>query len=214
MNTSPQRTSSRALTDQEQFWASDFGDEYTDRNQGADLLRGRIRLFDSVIRRTGLVGSIIEFGANIGLNLRAIRSLMPNVELSAVEINAKAAAELEESPEIARVYQQSLLDWQLDYQREMAFVCGVLIHLDPKCLPRVYDLLDKTANRYVVIAEYYNPTPVEVPYRGHTGKLFKRDFAGEFLDRFPGTRLVDYGFVYHLNPISPLDDITWFLIRK
>lgn len=214
MNTSPQRTSSRALTDQEQFWASDFGDEYTDRNQGADLLRGRIRLFDSVIRRTGLVGSIIEFGANIGLNLRAIRSLMPNVELSAVEINAKAAAELEESPEIARVYQQSLLDWQLDYQREMAFVCGVLIHLDPKCLPRVYDLLDKTANRYVVIAEYYNPTPVEVPYRGHTGKLFKRDFAGEFLDRFPGTRLVDYGFVYHLDPISPLDDITWFLIRK
>ena len=24
-----------------------------------------------------------------------------------------------------------------------------------------------------------NPTPVEVKYRGHTGKLFKRDFAAE-----------------------------------
>ena len=36
-----------------------------------------------------------------------------------------------------------------------------------------------------------------MPYRGHTARLFKRDFAGEMLDRFSDLRLVDYGFRYH-----------------
>jgi len=38
------------------------------------------------------------------------------------------------------------------------------------------------ADKYVLINEYFNPTPTEIVYRGHSAKLFKRDFAGEFLD--------------------------------
>ena len=33
-----------------------------------------------------------------------------------------------------------------------------------------------------------------VEYRGHTGKLFKRDFAGEMIYRFD-LKLIDYGFL-------------------
>ena len=41
-------------------------------------------------------------------------------------------------------------------------------------------------------------------------RLFKRDFAGEMLDRFSDLRLVDYGFRYHRDPAHPADDLTWF----
>jgi spore coat polysaccharide biosynthesis protein SpsF len=68
--------------------------------------------------------------------------------------------------------------------------------------------------RYICICEYYNPTPVEVTYRGYQEKLFKRDFVGEILDMYPDLELVDYGFVYHRDNNFPQDDITWFLIQK
>jgi spore coat polysaccharide biosynthesis protein SpsF len=44
--------------------------------------------------------------------------------------------------------------------------------------------------------------------------LFKRDFAGEMMDRYPDLKLLDYGFVYHRDPAFPDDDITWFLMEK
>jgi pseudaminic acid biosynthesis-associated methylase len=72
----------------------------------------------------------------------------------------------------------------------------------------------RAATRYLLVAEYYSPKPVEIPYRGHTGKLFKRDFAGELLDRYPALRLVDYGFVYHRDSLFPQDDTNWFLLEK
>lgn len=50
-------------------------------------------------------------------------------------------------------------------------------------------------------------------YRGHARRLFKRDFAGEMIDRY-GLSLVDYGFVYHRDAVSPQDDVTWFLMER
>ena len=73
----------------------------------------------------------------------------------------------------------------------------VLIHINPDALPEVYERLYKSSKQYICVAEYYNPTPVVVEYRGHTERLFKRDFAGELMDQFPDLKLVDYGFVYH-----------------
>jgi spore coat polysaccharide biosynthesis protein SpsF len=90
----------------------------------------------------------------------------------------------------------------------------VLIHINPDRLQDVYDLLYKTSRRYICLAEYYNPTPVKVDYRGHKNKLFKRDFAGEMLDRFKDLELLDYGFVYHRDNNFPQDDLNWFLLRK
>jgi spore coat polysaccharide biosynthesis protein SpsF len=65
-----------------------------------------------------------------------------------------------------------------------------------------------------LICEYYNPSPVAIPYRGHSDRLFKRDFAGEMLEMFADLKLVDYGFAYHRDPAFPQDDITWFLMEK
>jgi hypothetical protein len=75
-------------------------------------------------------------------------------------------------------------------------------------LPQVYKLLYEASSRYICIAEYYNPTPVEISYRGHEGKLFKCDFAGELLDQFSDLKLLDYGFVYHRDSLFPQGDAT------
>ena len=78
----------------------------------------------------------------------------------------------------------------------------------------VYQKLYDSSTTFILIAEYYNPSPVAIPYRGHNDRLFKRDFAGEFLQKFKNSTLVDYGFAYRNDPAFPQDDITWFLIKK
>jgi len=200
-------------TEQEHFWAGEFGDAYAARNQGANWVASNIALFSRILIRTVTVKSVIEFGANIGMNIVAMKQLLPEAAFSAVEINEKAAEHLRAIPDLT-VYRKSLLEFVPDQKRDFVLVKGVLIHMNPETLPSIYDLLDRTSRRYVCIAEYYNPKPVEVEYRGHAGKLFKRDFAGEMLDRIPGLRLVDYGFTYHRDNNFPDDDITWFLLEK
>ena len=78
----------------------------------------------------------------------------------------------------------------------------------------MYEKLITCCGRYLIVAEYYNPSPVAIPYRGHTDRLFKRDFAGEILEKYPEMQLIDYGFSYRRDPSFPQDDITWFLMEK
>lgn len=200
-------------TEQERFWAGEFGDQYVERNQGMGLAASNLALFGKILERTQSIKSVIEFGANIGLNLEAMRALIPGVELSAIEINSKAVGALKQLGGM-KIYPQSILDFQPDYPRDLTLIKGVLIHINPDSLPQIYDLLYRSSKRYICVAEYYNPSPVEVLYRGNREKLFKRDFAGEMLDRFPDLRLVNYAFVYHRDPNFPQDDITWFLMEK
>ena len=200
-------------TPQERLWAGEFGNDYITRNRAGALLDNNRALFDKILSRAQGITSAIEFGANIGNNLRAIRELLPEAELHSVEINATAAAEIEAWGG-ATVEVASLLDFEPERQWDLSFTKGVLIHLPPQALPDVYDKLVAASARYVMVCEYYNPTPVEVSYRGHEHALFKRDFAGEILDSHPELRLVDYGFTYHRDPQHPLDDSTWFLMEK
>ncbi|WP_061212749.1 pseudaminic acid biosynthesis-associated methylase [Syntrophomonas wolfei] len=200
-------------TEQEEFWTGQFGDDYTNRNQGSQLIASNTALFASIIARTRQVKSILELGANRGLDLLALRSLLPAVELSAIEINPKAVKELESINNL-KIYQQSILDFSVDYQRDLVLSKGLLIHIAPEMLPRAYQVLYESSSRYICLAEYYNTTPVEVEYRGNKGKLFKRDFAGEMMDRYPDLALLDYGFTYHRDNNFPQGDLTWFVLSK
>jgi len=201
-------------TEQETFWEGDFGNEYTDRNRGAHLVAANAAFFSKVLARTQAMHGVLELGSNIGLNLMALRHLLPKAKLSAVEINEKAASELKSKVPDVDLHVTSILDFRPSETWDLVFTKGVLIHIDPHELPLVYDLMYRASSRYLLVSEYYNPKPTEITYRGHTGKLFKRDFAGEMLDKFPDLCLVDYGFVYHRDPNFPQDDMTWFLIEK
>lgn len=199
-------------TEQEDFWAGEFGNAYIARNRSRQLHASNLALFSSVFRRISGVNSVIELGANIGMNLKALRLLLPSASLCGVEINAKAAKQLGRIPSVEAIH-ASLFDVR-SKSRDLAFTKGVLIHLNPDMLVRAYDQLARLGKRYVAIIEYYNPSPLEVSYRGHGGRLFKRDFAGEFMARHAQYGLVDYGFAYHGDPVYPQDDLTWFVMEN
>lgn len=201
-------------TEQEAFWAGEFGTEYISRNQGDALLASNLDFFAKALRAAHRVRSCIEFGANIGMNLKALKLLYPSQEQHGIEINADAAAELARLITPGNVYLSSILDFQPLRTWDLVLVKGVLIHVNPDCLPVIYEKLMSTSNRYLLVAEYYNPSPVAIPYRGHSDRLFKRDFAGEIMDLYPQVHLIDYGFVYRRDPDHPQDDITWFLMEK
>lgn len=203
-------------TEQESFWAGEFGDDYIQRNKGSELLASNIAFFSKALAaaRISADGGCIEFGANIGMNLKVLQMLYPKMELHAIEINPQAATELGKVIPASNIYQKSILEFIPERAWDLVLIKGVLIHIAPDSLLQVYDTLYHSTGRYLLVCEYYNPGPVAINYRGHSERLFKRDFCGEILDRHRGLRLVDYGFAYHRDPNFPQDDITWFLMEK
>jgi pseudaminic acid biosynthesis-associated methylase len=201
-------------TEQEKFWAGEFGENYISRNQGPELLASNLAFFSKALAKANGLQSVIEFGANIGMNIKALKILFPNQDQFAIEINAKAADELETIIPSSHVFRDSILEFSNDKKFDLALIKGVLIHINPDELPKVYEKLYNSASRYVLVCEYYNPSPVTIDYRGQTDRLFKRDFAGEILKAYPDLQLIDYGFAYRGDPNFPQDDITWFLMQK
>ncbi|MBB4212131.1 pseudaminic acid biosynthesis-associated methylase [Rhodothalassium salexigens DSM 2132] len=196
-------------TEQEAFWAGRFGTDYIERNRYA--LAPTIAFFGRALRAAQGVRSVFEIGANIGNNLAALAALLPDARLHGIEINAAAHAELR--AHVPDALHGSILDTTPDETFDLVLCKGVLIHINPDRLGAVYDRAAALSRRYVLMVEYYAPTPQEVPYRGERDRLFKRDFAGEFMDR-SGFALVDYGFVYRRDPVSPQDDVTYFLMER
>lgn len=200
-------------TPQENFWAGRFGNEYIARNQDTNWVARNLGLFSQILAAVDGIETIIEYGANIGLNLIALKQLLPAARLAGVEINEKAMQQLRGLGYVD-TYHSSILEFSPKQTYDLVLTKGVLIHLNPEDLPRVYELLYRSSRRFICLAEYYNPTPVTVTYRGHSERLFKRDFAGEMLDQFSDLKLTRYGFVYHRDSVFPQDDLNWFLLEK
>lgn len=201
------------VTKQEELWAGSFGDAYTERNDNQDILAGRLALWADIVRRGGRIDSCLELGSSVGLNLQALGLLLPKIQMTGIELNRKAADECAKLDRV-KVVNASLYDYQSNERFDLTFTAGVLVLIEPSRLPEVYDILYTHSKKYIALAEYYNPTPLEVVYHGKSGQLFKRDFAGEIMDRFPDVHLVDYGFVYHRDAHFPADDVNWFLLEK
>jgi spore coat polysaccharide biosynthesis protein SpsF len=200
-------------TKQEEFWAGSFGDQYTARNTNVKIIAANTALFAAIFSHASGVASVIELGAGSGNNLCAVAQLLPSCALSAVEINDKAVFELKKIKGI-KIHHASLLNFSSTIRYDFVLVKGVLIHQPPKELQKIYQLMYELTNKYICLVEYYNPTPVGINYRGHAGFLFKRDFAGEVLDKFKDLHLVKYGFTYHRDNNFPQDDLTWFLLER
>jgi len=201
-------------TEQEQFWYGEFGNDYLERNNHLQLLSSNINLFSNIISKTENVTTLIEFGANIGLNLKALKTIKPNIDVSGIEINTKAAEILKNVVSDGGLFNESILEYSPKKLYDFVLIKGVLIHINPDELKNVYKKLYESSSQYICVVEYYSPSPVTIDYRGNKNKLFKRDFAGEIMDTYKDLILVDYGFVYHRDKNFPQDDLTWFLLKK
>ncbi len=201
------------LTHQERSWSGPFGEEYIKRNSNKRIYNSNLNLFSNVLNKTQQVKSILELGCNIGLNLECLNNISKNFELTGVEIN-KTACNLAKKKKIATIINSTIIEKIPSSKKyDLVFTKGVLIHINPNELEKVYKNIYEYSLRYIFIAEYYNPEPVSVDYRGQKDLLFKRDFAGELIDKYK-LNLVDYGFIYHRDKFFPKDDINWFLLEK
>lgn len=201
------------------FWRKDFGNEYIERNNSPDLIKNNEALFRKALLPMLYTTPmrVIEFGANIGLNIHALRRIAPfsTCEFSAVEPNEKAADELRKIDGV-NVYQTAMQDGDEPWGRgyDLAVSKGLLIHVAPADLPLAYGALYRASRRFILLAEYHNPSPVEVPYRGHAGRLFKRDFAAEMLETFPDLAIVGYHFAWKHDVYAPQDDLLCVLLER
>ncbi len=196
---------------QEDLWRGLFGDKYTERNP-ANPANDR-EFFRNALAMAELPAdsTVLELGANTGRNLLALRRVLETPYLGGVEINDSAFREL--SLNADEPHFCSVLTFEPEHTWELVFTKGLLIHIHPRDLGKVYATLFDSARRYILIAEYFNPNPVMQSYRGQKDALWKRDFAGDMLDLYPTLWCVDYGFVWSRDAY-PQDNITWFLLEK
>ena len=100
------------LNEQEEFWKNNFGNEYFSRkNNNHSSVDKRTSEFEIYLKSTENITSVLEFGANIGLNLMVLKSLIPDLSLNAVEINLSAVQELQKIVPKENIYTGSFTDF-------------------------------------------------------------------------------------------------------
>jgi pseudaminic acid biosynthesis-associated methylase len=200
-----------------EFWAGEFGSEYARRNpRDPALVAAVARLWSAVLARVpvGDIKRALEVGANVGITQLALQRVL-DAETWAVEPNPEARHALvtERVVQAERVSDGDIVDLQFeDRAFDLSLTSGVLIHVHPDDLERACRELARVSGRWVAILEYFANQPEAVPYRGHEGKLFKRDFGEFFLDTNPDFECVDYGFAWRRH--TGMDNSTWFLFRR
>jgi len=198
-------------------WRGDFGDSYTKRNHATQEAVEQRRLafrqiFDHI--EDGPVTSILEAGANIGINLRALREITSAV-LHAVEPNPTARNVLIEDSVLLpdNIYDADLSALPFDDNSiDLVFTSGVLIHVPEIALEKAYQEIYRVSRRFILSLEYFSPLPVSIPYQDRDDLLFKRDFGGMWFDMYPDLKCVGNGFFWKRT--TGLDDLNWWLFAK
>ena len=111
----------------------------------------------------------------------AFEHFFPEAQKSVVEISVEAIKILEKQFPALTIQNSSIVGCNLNEGAfDMSVVMGVLIHIHPSdLLANIQKVID-SSNRYIVVGEYFNRTPIELEYQGSRNKLFKCDF-GKFI---------------------------------
>lgn len=193
----------------EALWAGDFGDAYVERNKAAGdvrepFWRGLLAEFPTT--------SALEVGCNLGGNLRWVASVLPPQQVFGVDVNLSALRTLRAAvPDVNAVHTRGRDLPFRDRWFDLVFTMGVLIHQPESTLPLVMGEIVRCSRKYVVCGEYFAEQTVEVPYRGHSGALFKRDYGGLYQALFPELTLRKQGF---MGKDQGWDDVTYWVFEK
>lgn len=207
------------MTEQLNKWKSQFGDDYTQRNGPDDSnILQREALFTGIFMHIGnkLPKSILEVGAGVGNNLVSLQNLykhinMKSPRLTAIEPNEKAKETLKTIKDISIIENQAFYIEANNYEFDMVFTSGVLIHIHPDHLLKAMQEMYRVTKTYILCLEYFSPKCEEIEYRGEKQLLWKNDFGSIWLDNFP-LRCVGYGFSW--KRLSGIDNLTWWLFEK
>jgi pseudaminic acid biosynthesis-associated methylase len=191
-----------------ELWTGDFGNDYTKRQ--ANTFGARQDMWSMVLPQH--INSVLEVGANVGLNLEAISQLRDS-DLYATEPNEAARQKLIAKDICVQVtndpsYRLSRPDNSVD----LVFTSGVLIHVNPSELGPSLREIHRVARRYIICAEYFAPSEEMIPYRGHDNALWRRDYGSLYLDQFPDLRCISCLFAW--KRMTGLDNLTFWVFEK
>jgi len=193
----------------ERLWSGGFGDQYTQRNLEAKEARG---VFWRGIFERYPVRSVLEVGCNVGANLGWAASQTGVSQIWGVDINREALGLMRSSlPYVGAATAAARFLPFRDAEFDLVFTLGVLIHQPSPALPAVMAEVVRCSSSHILCGEYYSEEPVEVPYRGQKGALFKRDFGKLYQELWPDLTLVETGF---LSRDQGWDDVTYWLFEK
>lgn len=199
---------SQSDTAQLDLWRSQFGRDYTDRNDAEKP--ARVDTWRRILDGLALDG-ILEVGCNVGWNLEYLRRI-GHPGAWGVEPQPYAVERIRQRWPGLDVRVGTAFDLPFaDASFDLVFTSGVLIHIGPDELPRALDEMYRVSRRYVLAIEYDHPTEVAVNYRGHEHALWKRDHGAAWRQRHGGLRELRTGF---LGPADGYDDCTFHLFEK
>ena len=202
--------------DQELFWKVKYSKNYIQKNTNFNkklLIEG----WNKMLKSIDSPKTILEFGPNVGRNIEALNQIFPQADKTAVEISVDACAILNKKFENLNVINASILDSKISTNHsDLTFTVAVLTHIHPTNLLENLKKIISSSKRYILIAEYFNRTPVSIPYQGENDMLFKRDYGKYVLENFGSElTLLDYGFLWgHIYDDGGFDDDTWWLFEK
>jgi pseudaminic acid biosynthesis-associated methylase len=187
-------------TRQEEFWQSEFGQEYTERNEystpekldefyTANFGVSRTEMNNEFLHDLA-IDTVLEAGCNIGnqLNLLQTQGLK---KLYGFDIQEYAVERAKAFTKNINIIQASIFDIPFkDNYFDLVFTAGVLIHISPDDLPKAMQELCRVSKRYVWGYEYYAPKHVGIPYRGNVDKLWKGNFSEMYTRACPELSLV------------------------
>jgi pseudaminic acid biosynthesis-associated methylase len=201
-------------SNQEQFWAKTYAEDYIKKNNQFDHKLGAEGWSKILNGTNNEVKSFLECGCNIGRNIEQIGIVNPNAKPSIIEISKPAFDYVTSKYKFENAFNGPILDAKFNVKFDLVFSMGVLIHINPDQLVDHMKKMHELSSKYIVMGEYFNRTPTSVPYQGQPDKLFKRDFGKLFMENFD-VKLVDYGFLWgHIYDNAGFDDITWWLFKK
>ncbi len=186
-------------TKQEQFWRSQFGEDYTKRNQRNPDDKDALYFKTWGVSRSKMnerflggkkIESILEVGCNSADQL-AILQKQGYATLYGVEVQDDAVRIAKRLTDGINIIKGSAFDIPFkDAYFDLVFTSGVLIHIDPSDLHAVMGEIYRVSRKYIWGYESYNTTLIPLDYRGSADALWKGDYAKLFTKQFPDLELM------------------------
>lgn len=195
------------------LWRGPFGTAYTARNPVEGTVGQRVWFFRRALHEVRPPARVLEVGCNAGGNLQALgRWAGDGLEIVGVDVHHAAlvaAATTMPAAMVTEADAQALPFAAATF--DLVLTCGLLIHIPPHQLARVYAELIRVCRRTLLIAEYFSPGREARRYRAHTGLLWRADFGRELLEAGrERLALVDYGCLRKVG--GDFDDLDFWVL--
>ncbi|WP_276504465.1 pseudaminic acid biosynthesis-associated methylase [Terrimonas pollutisoli] len=196
-------------TNQEKFWKSDFGKEYTDRNNWKDdedwdkvyvdtWGLTKLEINDKILKDLPRDIKILEVGCNYGAQLRGFQR-MGFENLYGIELQPYAVEKSKQKFSGLNIISGSGFDLPFkDGFFDLVCTNGVLIHISPKDNFGFMKEIHRCSKKYIMGWEYYDNETKELNYRDNQGFMWKADYASIYQKNFPDLQLKDEHFVKYL----------------